>query len=190
MDNEPVTILLQRMATGDPSAGAELFQILYDDLRARARELMAGDFAHTLQPTAVVNEAWLKIDHAGGFDWATRTHFLGVAAKAMRSVLVDHARARKANKRGGAAQRVPLDSTLKLYEERAIDILALDEALDRLWKMDEELARLVELRFFSGLSIADTARAMGTSTATVERSWRTARSVLRLELGSTEGDEG
>jgi len=180
MDSEPVTLLLQRMGRGDRGAAEELFGILYDELRRRAAGIMSGQAGQTLQPTAVVHEAWLKL---GEGDWESRGHFLGVAAKAMRSVLVDHARARRAEKRSGGGSRVGLDQVLLAYEERALDLVGLDEALGRLEAFDPELARLVELRFFGGLSIAETAEVLGRSTATIERSWRTARSFLRVELG-------
>jgi len=182
-------MLLRRMADGDNDAGRELFAILYADLRSGAGRLMGYDVRHTLQPTAVVNEAWLKLASVPGENWNSRAHFLGVAGKAMRSVLVDHARAKKAEKRGGNAERIPLDDALKLYEDRAIDLIALDEALAALSTTDEELARLVELRFFSGLTISETAEVMEISTASVERGWRTARSLLRVQLGANGHDD-
>ena len=189
MSTDPLTILLNKMSQGDDRAGEQLFERLYADLRSRAGGMMSGRAENTLQPTAVVNEAWLKIAASPETDWNSRGHFLGVAAKAMRSVLVDHARAKRASKRGGSGERVPLDDALAMYEERAIDLLALDAALERLAESDAELARLVELRFFSGLTIPETAQVLKISTATVERSWRTARSLLRVELGAFAPDE-
>jgi len=179
---EPLTLLLHRMHAGERDAGEEVFHRIYDELRARAQRL-SKDASSTLQATAVVHEAWLKLSGGAGSDWESREHFLGVAAKAMRSVLVDHARARRAAKRGGGARRLELDEALRSFESRSVDLLALDDALERLAGFDAELARIVELRFFAGLTIAETARLTGVSSATVERGWRTARSWLRAELG-------
>ena len=184
--DEPFTELLQRMQDGDSEAGERVFSVVYSELRAQARRMMGGGEGDTLQPTAVVNEAWIKLAAGQGADWQSRDHFLGFAARAMRSILVDYARAKKAAKRGGRAERVELDEALRAYEERAIDLLALDEALERLSGADPVLARLVELRFFGGLTIAETARVLEVSTPTVERGWRAARSWLRSEL---DGDE-
>lgn len=186
---EPVTILLKQMAEGDESAASELFELVYGDLRARAARLMQSENGHTLQPTAVVNEAWMKLA-GGGVNWASRGHFLGVAAKAMRSVLVDHARAKKASKRGGGAQRVALDAAVEVFEERAMDLVRLDTALEQLRTVDSKLSQIVELRFFGGLTIPETAEVMQVSTPTVERGWRTARSWLGHELSSEDENDG
>jgi RNA polymerase sigma factor (TIGR02999 family) len=184
-DVEPVTRLLRRMSGGDAGAANELLPLLYDELHALAERLMRTPGAgRTLQPTALVNEAWLRLGEAGdGAGFEGRTHFLGVAAKAMRSVLIDQARRRASLKRGGAGERVPLESVLELFDDRASDVLALDEALTRLETLDPELARLVELRFFGGLSVEETARALGKSEPTVVRGWRVARLWLQRELG-------
>ena len=183
--DEPLTLLLQRMESGERDASEEVFRRVYDELRSRARRL-SKDASSTLQATAVVHEAWLKLSGGVGSDWKSREHFVGVAAKAMRSVLVDHARARKAAKRGGGAQRLELDEAVRTFESRSVDLLALDDALRRLAELDPELARVVELRFFAGLTIAETARVMEVSTPTVERSWRTARTWLRADLGGAD----
>ena len=182
----PVTRLLKRMADGDSAASEDLFKVVYGDLRARAARLMRGPNGHTLQPTAVVNEAWLKLS-GGESDWENRNHFLSVAAKAMRSVLVDHAREKRAEKRGGGAERVELEAAVEVYEGSAGDLLQFDDALEHLHAMDAKLGRIVELRFFGGLTIPETAEVMGVSTPTVERGWRTARGWLRHELSG--GDE-
>lgn len=182
MADETITRILQRVAAGEEDAAERLFSILYVDLRDRAGRMMAGAGGHTLQPTAVVHEAWLKLS-GGELDWKNRSHFLGVAAKTMRSILIDHARAKQSAKRGGGAKRQHLDEAVRVYEERAIDLLALNDALETLAQHDPELARLVELRFFGGLTIAETAEVLGVSTPTVERSWRSARSLLRTVLG-------
>ena len=186
MDSEPVTALLRQAGQGDTSAAERLYAVVYDDLRSRAGELMSGHpSSFTLQPTAVVHEAWIRLcgpADAAAPHWNERDHFMAVASKAMRSVLVDHARRRSTDKRGGERRRVVWDEALAEFEERAIDLMGLDEALTRLAEVDAELASLVELRFFGGLSIAEAARALDKSTATVERGWRTARAWLRAEL--------
>ena len=189
MDTESVTLLLRRMDRGERGAADELYALLYDELRGRARGLVGRAPRQTLGPTAVVHEAWLRLSGGVSEGWGDRAHFFGVAAKAMRSVLVDHGRARRAQKRGGGQERVPLDDALAWIDERDVDILDLDQALERLARVDPELARLVELRYFAGLSIADTALALDTSTATVERAWRTARAWLRTALDGT-GERG
>ena len=179
-----VTQLLGRMSAGDASAANELLPVLYEELHALASKFMRErPSGTTLQPTALVNEAWLKLvdaQAASGFE--SRSHFLGVAARAMRSVLVDYARRRGALKRGGAHERVPLEHVVDLFEENGGELLALDEALTRLAEMDPELGRVVELRFFGGLSVEETARATGRSEATIVREWRVARLWLQREL--------
>ena len=187
-DQSPVTVLLQRMARGEAAAADELFALLYDELRGRARRCLGAQAGRTLQPTAMVHEVWLRLAGADGPDFASRAHFFGVAAKAMRSILVDHARASRAQKRGGAAARVPLDEVVAQYEARGEDLVELDGLLARLAGIDPRLARIVELRFFAGLSIAATADAMGSSTASVERGWRTARAWLRAALDGRHAD--
>ena len=187
------TQLLQRMESGDAGAANELLNSLYGELRALAERMMADQPAeHTLQPTALVNEAWLRIARPGGAkhggtgeagrEWEGRGHFVRLAARAMRSVLVDHARAKRADKRGGGRGREALDGVLAHYEEKALDVLALNDALERLARMDEQLARIVELRFFAGLTIAETAPLLGVSTPTIERGWRVARLWLLREM--------
>ncbi len=183
-----VTLLLQRIAAGDRSAGEELLPLVYAQLRAIAQGHFRtpSDGARTLQPTALVHEAFLKLfgDRATAFD--NREHFLAVAASAMRSVLVDSARAKRANKRGGDAARVPLEGLLVSFEERALDVLALDDALERLARVSTGAARVVELRFFGGLEQTDVAQVMGVSVSSVERDWRAARAWLRRDLLSAD----
>jgi RNA polymerase sigma factor (TIGR02999 family) len=178
------TVHLARLRAGDARAADDLFRLVYEELRGLAGRYLAGaNGAPTLQPTALVHEAFVRLVHAEpGDGYASRAHFMGVAAKAMRSVLVDHVRAKRAQKRGGAFERVPLDDLVDELEQQASDLVALDDALVALAELDPDLARLVELRFFGGLSIEETARVLGTSTATVERSWRTARTWLRDRL--------
>ncbi len=181
-----VTRLLQNVETHQTGAADALWTLVYDELQRLARRAMADERnAHTLQPTALVNEAWLKlVQPEGDPGWEGRAHFFRTAARAMRHILVDHARARGRRKRGGDAQRVDLDVDRSTPAPITpdLDLIALDDALAGLGEMDEELARLVELRFFAGLSIADTARVLGRSTATVERSWRVARAWLRRAM--------
>jgi RNA polymerase sigma factor (TIGR02999 family) len=179
-----VTQLLERVRDGDRSATDELLPLLYDELRAVAGRVMKDQHeAATLQPTALVHEAYLRLFGGESAPAAeNRRHFVRVAARAMRAVLVDHVRAQTRDKRGGGRERVPLDEAVAFLEERVGDLLELDEALQRLAKLDDKLARLVELRFFGGLTIEQTAEVLGTSTPTVERSWRTARAFLSREL--------
>jgi RNA polymerase sigma factor (TIGR02999 family) len=178
------TQLIQRLSQGDASASGELLALVYAELHALAEKLMRGQSpAHTLQPTALVNEAYMRLVKSdAGASWESRAHFLGVAAKAMRSVLVDHARRKGAARRNGGLDRVALDELSAVFAERAPDLLALDEALDRLSDMDAELERVVELRFFAGLSNAEVARSLAISEPTAVRRWRVARMWLRREL--------
>ena len=184
LDPSHATVLLQRINAGDEGAASELLPLLYDELRRMAGEWMCRERRnHTLQPTALVHEAWMRV--LGGGDARSfngAEHFLRLAARAMRNVLVDHARSHGAHKRNDGAPALALDEALDAFEERALDVVELDDALERLTHVDEQLGRLVELRFFAGLTIAETAEALGTSTATVERSWRVARLWLRREL--------
>ena len=180
-----VTGLLHRLGDGDESAGEELLGILYGELRRLAGHAMARErVEHTLGPTALVHAVWMRLlsDGERTPEFEGREHFMRLAARAMRRVLVDHARARNASKRGGEYRSQPLDEVVATLEERAPDLLALDDALAKLEESDPDLARLVELRFFAGLSIAETAAALGLSTATVERHWRVARMWLRRYL--------
>lgn len=179
------TRLLARLSSGDAAAADELLPLLYGQLREIAGRLMGDQRAeHTLQPTALVNEAWLKLaGPARATDWESHRHFLRVAARAMRSVLVDHARAVGTQKRGAGVVKLPLDELLVEAEERVHDVLAFDEALAQLEQLDPELAQVVEMRFFGGLTNEEVGGALGLSTPTVERRWRTARMFLRKSLG-------
>jgi len=185
---EEVTTLLQRLAGDDAEAREEVFRRLYDELHGLAARYMRGERqGHTLQPTALVHEAYLRIlgrDAELGFE--SRAHFVAVAATAMRCVLVDHARARRTAKRGGGLQRRPLDVALEAFEQRSDDLLDFDAALGRLSALDPQLARIVELRFFGGLTVEETAHVLGVGTATVQRGWHIARLWLRRDLGGEE----
>ena len=189
MDPANVTVLLGRVERGDRQAAAELYEIAYAELRERAGRLLGREAGGTLQATVLVHEAWLRLNDGAERGLKSRAHFLGVAAKAMRSVLVDHVRAKGAEKRGGRRERLLLDEGLAIYEERALDVVALNEVLDRLARLDERLARIVELRFFGGLSIEETAEVLGVGHATVERGWTAARAWLRGHLrdGGVDG---
>ena len=171
-----ITELLNRARGGDAAAAESVIAILYDELRAIARAQMGGA-AHTLQPTALVHEAYLRLVRRED-SWENRRHFLGFAARAMRSVLVDHARAKQRVKRGGKLERDPLHAAVAWFEENRIDLLALEDALRRLEGEDPRQHRIVELRFFAGLSNAEAAEALSISLATVEREWAVARAWL------------
>lgn len=186
-DSGDVTRCLSRVGAGDPLAAGELLELLYAHLRQLASSAMRSErSSHTLDPTALVHEAWLRLFGHDPRRFADRGHFLRAAARAMRRVLIDHARARARRKRTADPGALPLESWLDGIASRRLDLLALDEALDRLEQVDDDLARLVELRFFSGLSIAETAAVLARSTASVERDWRCARALLqRLIDGAT-----
>lgn len=178
----PITLLLQRWKEGDPSAERALFDALYTELKRSARRLMVGERPdHTLQPTALVNEAYVRLAPAD-VDWRDRAHFLAVAARVMRRVLVDHARARGRDKRGGGATHVTLDDELMSAESAMLDLLVLDRALDRLQAWDERKVRFVEMRYLAGLSNREIAEAAGVSERTVKRELKFGRAWLRREI--------
>ncbi len=179
---EEITQLLVRWGKGDEAALAQLMPLVYQELRRLARSFMRQRAAClTLQPTALVNEAYLRL--AGHKpDLHARAQFFGLAATVMRSLLIDHLRERQAGKRGGAAQRISLREVQQLDERNEIDLLALDEALRKLAAIKPRHSRVVELRYFGGLSIEETATVLGVSHATVEREWSFARTWLRREL--------
>jgi len=178
-----VTALLRSWRAGDPAALDHLVPLVYDVLRQLAAQRLRGArSAVTLQPTALVHEAFLRLVH-GEVDWQSRAHFFAVASRTMRNVAIDHARRRQAGKRGGHAVRVDLTGEPDVAAAgTAVDVLALDEALSRLEALDPRQAKVVELRFFAGLSEEETAAVLGCSPSTVERDWRTARAWLFREL--------
>ncbi len=181
-----ITRLLSDTAAGNAGAAAELFPLVYDELRRLAASALRRERqAHTLQPTALVHEVFLRMVDGTG-RWQDRTHFVAIAARAMRRVLVDHARARNAIKRGGGELRVSLDD-IELAADAAtdVDLVALDAALGRLAALDERQARIVELRFFGGLTVEETAALIGASDRTVKRDWQMARAWLKRELAGT-----
>jgi len=182
-----VTELLRAWSEGDEDATEELARLVYDQLRRQARRaLRRENQGHTLQPTALVHEAWLRLDDQQGASWESRGQFFAVASQMMRRVLVDHARARRTLKRGAGVQITlgAVDGELAAPETPAdaVDLLALDDALARLATLDPQKARLVELRYFAGLSIPEAAAALGVSQATAGRDWAVARAWLRREM--------
>jgi RNA polymerase sigma factor (TIGR02999 family) len=182
-----VTPLLLAWGHGDKSAGEQLLPAIYEELhRQAARAMRRESEEHTLQATALVHEAYLRLVDQRRAEWQNRAQFFGVAAQIMRRILVDHARAQHATKRGGAMQQITLSDANQAaaaqQDDNALDVLALHDALDRLAAMDPEQARLVELRYFGGMNIEETAEALGVSPATVKREWAVARAWLRREL--------
>jgi RNA polymerase sigma-70 factor (ECF subfamily) len=181
--SQKVTRLLHAAAAGEDGAVGQVLPLVYDELRRIAQRQMADERSgHTLQATALVHEAFLKLVDQRGAGWRSRSDFFGIASKAMRRILVDHARARHADKRGGSAQRMPLDEHLAWFEERTIDLLELDSALNSLARVDETKAKLVELRFFAGLGMEQTAEFLGMTKRTAEREWTLAKSWLREQM--------
>jgi RNA polymerase sigma factor (TIGR02999 family) len=190
MDPARVTRLLEASRAGDPRALEQLLPLVYQELRALAEAHMRRERRdHTLQPTALVHEAWLKLVGQESAQIRDRGHFLALAAMAMRRILVDHAAKRGAQKRGGDRARSTLFEAPSVLEEAPEDLVDLDAALVRLAQISPEKARIVELRFFAGSSNEETAQALSISTRTVERGWRFARAWLAKELGARDPDE-
>jgi len=178
-----VTALLDHWSRGDPHALNRLLPLVYRELRAiAARQLRHERHGHTLQPTALVHEAYLLLIEQRSVDWQNRAHFFGVAARVMRRILVDHSRRQAARKRGDNLQRVPLEDIADTSSMTEIPVLVLDLALSRLERLDPKLARLVELRAFGGLTIEEAAHVLKVSPATIKRRWRTAKAWLTREL--------
>jgi RNA polymerase sigma factor (TIGR02999 family) len=183
MGDTAITQALVALAQGDTGAHDRLFPMVYDALRDLARrELRRERPDHTLSATALVHEAYLKLVQLDRIDWKGRAHFFGVCAPVMRQVLISHARARNAAKRGAGAAKVPLEDAMAVAEQRPADLLALDEALVRLAELSARQAKVVELRFFAGMSVEETAEALDLSPATVKREWTAARAWLNREL--------
>ncbi len=178
-----VTQLLQQTARGDREALDQLLPLVYKELRQIADRYLKRERAdHTLQATALVHEAYLRLVDQRETEWQNRAHFFGVAAQMMRRILVDYARASQTAKRGSGSVKVSLDDVLEISEEQMGSMLALDEALSALEQLDPQKSRIVELRFFGGLSIEETAEALGIGTATVIRQWRMAKAWLYKEV--------
>ncbi len=178
-----VTLLLNRWKSGDRAALEQLVPLLYDELRRVAGRYLGRErVGHTLQPTALVHEAFLRLVGVSNIEWQNRAQFIGVAAEMMRRILVDYARARATEKRGGGVTLVALAATDIPGKEKGGELLAVDEALTRLAELDPRQAKIVEMRFFGGLTIEETAAAMDLSAATVKREWTIARAWLHREL--------
>ncbi len=178
-----ITRLLGRLTHGDPRAAEELLPLIYAQLHRMARREMRGQRAdHTLGATALVNEAYLKLFQGEGQDWRDRDHFLALAARAMRQILVDHARGKNREKRKPSGRPVPLDEILESYEKKDVDVVALDDALEKLGEMDPLMVKVVELRYFGGFQVKEVARILDVSVRKVEREWQTARTWLRKEM--------
>lgn len=188
-DTNGITLLLRAHAAGDGTALDQLLPLVYDELRRMARGRLRREQAgHTLAPTELVHEAWLKLVPVERVDWRSRAHFFAIASRAMRNVLIDHAVRRGAAKRGGGAQALTLKEDDNAHEESLEDLIALGEALSRLERLDARQARVVECRFFGGLSLDETAEALGISPATVSRDWTFARAWLHRELAQRSGE--
>lgn len=181
---ENITQLLNQWSDGDERALDRLTPLVYEELRRQAaRYLRRERPGHTMQTTALINEAYLRLIDAKEVRWQGRAHFFAIAANLMRRILVDHARQRNAAKRGGSPVHVTLDRIVATAKQSNIDVLAIDEALTKLAAVDRQQAQIVELRFFSGLSVEETAAALGISPRTVKRDWSVARAWLRREIG-------
>jgi RNA polymerase sigma-70 factor, ECF subfamily len=178
---QEVTVLLDAVSAGDAHAPDKLLEYVYEDLRRLAAKYMQNERDdHTLQATALVHEAFLRLIDWENVSWQNRAHFFAVAASVMRKILVDHARHRNAQKRGG--QKLALDEAVSFTDRKEVDLLALEEALYSLEKIDPRQARIVELRFFGGLSIEETAHVLNTSEGTVRRDWTFAKAWFQREL--------
>lgn len=182
-----VTRLLEGFSAGDDVAQDELLRVVYEELRVLARsQLRAEPDGHTLQPTALVHEAYIRLVQQRVSNWKSRAHFFGIAAQAMRRILVDHARRKKAAKRGGGRAVTLVDAAASV-EAPGLDVIALDGALQELEREDPRAARIVEMRFFAGLEVKEVAQALGVSEPTVKRDWRHAKAWLYRRLETDEG---
>lgn len=178
-------MILKDWSGGNRASADVLLSLVYDELRKiAARYLRKERSGHTLQPTALVHEAYMKLIDISDINWQDRAHFFAVAANVMRHILVDHARARLSEKRGGDSQRIELEDAISLSEEQNIDLIALDEALCELAGFDQQQCRIVELRFFGGLTVEETAHVVGISPATVKREWALAKAWLFRKLSA------
>ena len=184
-----VTRLLDQLRGGDQEAVNHLVPLVYDELRRMARAYMRHERPdHTLQATALVGEAYMRLAGGEQSEWQNRAHFFAIAAHTMRRVLMDYARQRGASKRGSGARKVDLDADLMIAPGALEDVIAIDEALERLQAIDPRQSRMIELRFFAGLSVEETAEVMGVSEITVKREWRSAKAWLHRELASAKSE--
>ena len=183
--SKEVTRLLGSWSRGDPEAREALMPLVYAELRRLAASYLRRERTdHTLQPTALVHEAYLRLVEQKSVQWQDKSHFFAITAQLMRRILVDHARGHLADKRGSGAPKVPLTEAIVMSQERPAELLALDESLSRLAALDAQQARVVELRVFAGLTVEETAEVLGISSATVKRDWRMAKAWLLQEAKS------
>ncbi|HEX8076825.1 MAG TPA: sigma-70 family RNA polymerase sigma factor [Chthoniobacterales bacterium] len=182
-----ITQWLVACTGGEAGAVERLLPLVYQELHRQAVAFFNREgTGHTLQPTALVNEVFMQLVDQDRINWQNRAQFFGIAAQMMRRILVSHARSRQAAKRGGGQQRVTLDEAVAVAPQRDVNLLAVDEALTKLETIDPEKSRMVELRFFSGLSVEETAEVMGLSTRTIDRKWQTAKAWLHREIAAAE----
>jgi RNA polymerase sigma-70 factor, ECF subfamily len=188
MSDHDITLLLSSLSRGDAQAASELIPMVYDELRRLAASYMRRERPdHTLQATALVHEAYVKLLEQRSVDWQSRAHFFGIAAQLMRRILIDHARSHLRQKRGGENQKVSLDGALVFSEQQSAEMLAVDESLQRLEKVDPRQARVVELRFFGGLNVEEIAEILKVSDKTVKRDWSVARAWLYADMKKSHG---
>lgn len=184
---DEVTRLLAELRSGDEDAASRLIPLIYNELRRIAGSCMRRERpGHTLQATALVNEAFLRLAGHQQIQWQNRAHFFAIAAQVMRHLLVDHARSKQYAKRGGGAVQVTLDEGLAVSDENSVELLALHQALERLEKIDDRKSKIVELRYFGGLSTEETAEVLGVSEITIKREWAKAKAWLFRELSQSE----
>ncbi len=183
-NSQHITQLLNQWSDGDAEVLDDLLPLVYKELRRQAAGYLRRERSdHTLQPTALINEAYLKLIDQRDVKWQNRAHFFAIAAQAMRRILVDYARDRHREKRGGAAENLPIDEALTIVsQEKSVDLVALDEALNNLAQFDERQAKVVELRYFSGLSIDEAAEVLNVSNVTIRRDWNMAKAWLHQEI--------
>ena len=189
-DPDEITQMLRAWSEGDRAAADQFMPVIYDELRRQAHRFLNRERAnHTLQTTALVHEAYLRLTEQRDVSWQNRAQFFGLAAQMMRRILVNYAVNRKRDKRGGSVEKLQLDETIQIQAaDKSVDLIELDEALNRLAKLDERQARVIELRYFGGLTIEETAEVMGISPPRVKREWNMAKTWLRSELIGTSRD--
>lgn len=184
MVEKPITSVLRELRNGGDDSFSELLPLVYDELRRLAKSYLGRERAnHTLQPTALVHEAFLRLFGQKDIEWQDRAHFFGMSAHVMRQILIDYARTRNRQKRGGEFKtQIALDDAVSFSDQKELDILAVDEALSKLEKLDEKQARIVEMKFFGGLTVDEISEVLSISPATVKREWSTAKLLLHKML--------
>ncbi len=189
--SQQLTQMLIQLSEGNAQMVDDILPLIYDELRRLAGNYLRRERSdHTLQPTALVHEAYIKLIDQTQVKWQNRAHFFGIAANIMRRILVDYARQHRADKRGGAAEKLPLEEEILIVSEgKSAELLALDEALENLAKIDEQKSKIVELRYFGGLSVEETAEVLGVSEVTVKRHWRMAKAWLYGQLSQENTNE-